>query len=426
MQKLIIPALMATTLAACGSSSSDSSTPLPPQATLPSAIQGVLQKTVGTDLYVNDVKIPAANAEVEIDDQPAQLADLKPGMVLDIDTDGFRAVEVDYDTLLKGPVSEVSASSLVVAGQNVMSAQASQFQVNDYVAVSGHYQGAGIQASFIEPTDDLGIVEVEGQLTNLDTTAKLFNLGELTVNYAQAALDGRLSNGAWVEVEGTLNKLSISATEVEVEPAPGFDNDDSVELVGTISWLNYDNSLMTLNQQWQVAIDNQTEFDDSESRAQLALGQQVEVDGLWQVEHNRIRATEIDIEDNDGDDAQRPNSFQVEGTAQYSNGTLTINGIELTLTPNTQFEDGLNDATLNGSYVQLEGYAQGDQFLVMEVEMEQQELTIDLQGPVNADPLSLWGYRASDTSLDAHAGQWVELECQLDSAGTLSACQLDR
>ncbi|MBW3166444.1 DUF5666 domain-containing protein [Ferrimonas balearica] len=429
MKKLIIPTLMATTLAACGSSSSDGSNPLPPQATLPSAIQGALQKVEGSNLYVNGAKIPASTAQVEMDDQRASLGDLKPGMVLDIDTNGFEAVEVDYDALLKGPVSEVTDSSLVVAGQTVMSAQANQFHSGDFVEVSGHYQAGGIQASFIEGTDDLGLVEVEGQMTNLDTQAKQFNLGQLTVNYANAALDDRLSNGAWVEVEGSINKLTMTATEVDVEQAPGFDEDDSVELEGTISWINDDQSLMTLNQQWQVAIDTQTQFDDGENRSQLKVGQQVEVDGLWQAEHNRIRATEIDIDDqdHDGDDTASSRQFQVEGTAQYADDTLSINGIELVLTTNTQFEDGLNLATLNGSYVQLEGYVQDDQFLVMEVESEQPELSIDLQGPVSANPVSLWGYSATDASLDSHAGQWVDLECRFDPASQqLSACQLDR
>ncbi len=430
MQKLIIPALMATTLAACGSSSNDSSNPLPPQATLPSAIQGALQKIDGTDLYVNGAKIPTAqNVQVEIDDQRATLADLKPGMVLDIDTNGFEAIDVDYDTLLKGPVSDVTETALVVAGQTVMSQQASQFKVGDYVAVSGRYQADGIQASLIEATPDAGVVEVEGQMTNLDANAKQFNLGQLTVNYSNAYVEDRLSNGAWVEVEGTLNQLSLTASEVELEEAPGLDEDDSVELEGTITWINDDQSLMTLNQQWQVAVDDQTRFDDGENRLQLAVGQLVEVDGLWQVAHNRIRATEIDIEDldQDGDDHTGLNAFQVEGYAKMDNGTLTINGIELVLTPTTQFEDGLNDTTLDGAFVQLEGYLQGEQFLVMEVESDVPELTIDLEGPVSASPVALWGYQASDNSLDNYAGQWVDLECQFDvAAGTLSACQLDR
>lgn len=430
MQKLIIPALMATTLAACGSSSSDSSNPLPPHATLPTAIQGALEKVEGTNLYVNGAKIPTAkNVQVEIDDQRAALSDLKPGMVLDIDTNGFEAVEVDYDTLLKGPVSEASAAALVVAGQTVMSQQASEFKTGDYVAVSGHYQADAIQASFIEGTTDDGFVEVEGQMTNLDTNAKLFNLGQLTVNYGNAYVEDRLSNGAWVEVEGTLNKLSLTAREVELEQAPGFDEDDSVELEGTITWINDDQSLMTLNQQWQVAIDSQTQFDDGENRSQLAVGQLVEVDGLWQADNSRIRATEIDIEGLDqGDtDHNHPNQFQVEGYANIENGSLTINGIELVLTPNTQFEDGLNETTLNGEFLQLEGYQQGDQFLVMEVESDLPEMTIELEGPVSANPVALWGYSASDNSLDSYAGQWVDLECHYDIATKgLSACQLDR
>ncbi|MBY5993367.1 DUF5666 domain-containing protein [Ferrimonas balearica] len=422
MHRLLLPALLATTLGACGSDSAPDARP--ESTTLPAVIQGPLTRVDGTDLILLNTQVPAGQAHVEMADQGASLSALKPGMVVTVQTDGHQAIEVDYDPLLRGPVSEQSDTRLVVAGQTVWTDAARQHAPGRWVEISGHYQGNGIQASYVGASDPSAEIQLEGQLTQLDREAKRFHLGPLSVAYRHAAVDGLLTEGGWVEVSGTLDGSELVASEVESEAGPDHDSADRLTISGLISWVNQDATLMILNQQWPVALDSRTEFEHG-SPATLTVGQWAEVEGRWQAEDRRLLATELELGIGDAPAPAPQPGFEVTGRAQIDAGQLTLNGIPLVLAPNAQFEDGLNHVTLDGEWVELEGYQQDGQFLVMELERADPGPTLELEGPVTRDPATLWGYDSIDDSLAIYAGQWVKLKCQYGGAEILSQCVLN-
>ncbi|MGX2952412.1 hypothetical protein ACWAU3_04545 [Shewanella sp. JL219SE-S6] len=103
MQRSIWLVPLVAGLSACGGSDSNEPNnpdPQPPVSTLAKTIQGTLQKVDTDKLWVNGVEIPAARASVEINETKASVAELKPGMQLNIKTDGSSATSVDYDPVL--------------------------------------------------------------------------------------------------------------------------------------------------------------------------------------------------------------------------------------------------------------------------------------------------------------------------------------
>ncbi len=93
-----------------------------------------------------------------------------------------------------------------------------------WTQVRGTVTGSQIAATWVnvmgamgDPGSGMGL---RGLVLNLNTTAKTFNLMNLTVNYAQATVTGTLAEGAMVEVPGTLATGSttlLNATAVQVE-----------------------------------------------------------------------------------------------------------------------------------------------------------------------------------------------------------------
>src|SRR5262249_38525973 len=129
-------------------------------------------------------------------------------------------------------------NTLVVLGQTVLvdsltimedRAQSSSIALSDlavgqFVDVSGLVDANGTilatrierQTGFVAGVTD---VEVRSTLSRLDTNARTFVLGALTVNFNTATVVGSLSNGIFVQVQGTQTAPGsiLTATRVTVE-----------------------------------------------------------------------------------------------------------------------------------------------------------------------------------------------------------------
>lgn len=91
-----------------------------------------------------------------------------------------------------------------------------------YVEVKGNMSGDVLMAVKVEtksgsqPTG--GYIEAKGTISNINTAAKTFSLDTLTVSYANASVEGTISEGSFAEVKGTQNSDgTFQATKVEVE-----------------------------------------------------------------------------------------------------------------------------------------------------------------------------------------------------------------
>ncbi|WP_024611721.1 DUF5666 domain-containing protein [Pseudoalteromonas sp. TB64] len=268
---------------------------------------------------------------------------------------------------------------------------------------------------------------MQGSITNLNQQLRTFNLGDLVINYQQAEIDGTLSNGQLVEVEGFYNNAIFTATEVDAEQSLSFTDNIDTELEGVITFVNNNMSLITLNSQWQVSINDQTQFEDG-TTANLVVGQVVEVDGVWQQADNKLLAQEIEFESTNINSNTTNQQFSVAGVVSYEQNIATINSIEFTFNSQTVFEDRLSVNNLDGQWVELEGTYNNEQNSVSEVELEDDTSEINLTGLVSANQnqqATLWGYISEDNSLTQYLNQTVELECQWVASNQVRACVLD-
>ncbi|PJG60715.1 hypothetical protein CUC53_00525 [Aeromonas cavernicola] len=135
-------------------------------------------------------------------------------------------------------------------------------------------------------------------------------------------------------------------------------------------------------------------------------------------------ATEIDLEGKRQPILTAGQQFKLAGLASWDGEQLTINGIPFLLDGVTRFEGGLNQSTLGGRWVELDGIVNQGMNLVREVEPDVQDDELELTGTVSASDNSLWGYHAADGSLQRFAGQWVALDCDFDG-NVVSNCRRD-
>lgn len=216
------------TFAGCGGGGGSGTT------TGPTVSRGVI--TALGSIFVNGIEYNTTGTSVSVDNSTGSATDLKEGKVVTVngtidDSSHGTATSVDYRDNLEGPVDTApdlasnrfqalgqtiqvnTTATTVAAGKTVFSnfSSLSQLAASSLVEASGLPDANGvIQASYIElkgsltPTTD---IELKGTVSSLNTIAKTFKLGLLTVNYASATLSdmpaGGLANGMYVEASGT-------------------------------------------------------------------------------------------------------------------------------------------------------------------------------------------------------------------------------
>ncbi len=171
---------------------------------------------------------------------------LSVGQSVTVQETGGVATEVDVHVELRGEITSVSASSLVVAGQTVKVDASTRIELasdddtaatphvladlkaGTFVEVSGQRDASGailasnIEAKSVKELHDDGEdedSEVKGVVANLDPTAHTFTVGSTTVTYDPAKVEGTLAQGVEVEVEGTFDAATsiLTASKVRVE-----------------------------------------------------------------------------------------------------------------------------------------------------------------------------------------------------------------
>lgn len=228
------------------------------------------------------------------------------------------ATEVVFNNELEGTVTQITRDGVHVGimGQ-VIEANAltvfygftrlEELALGNVVEVSGIRDAQGVLvATSINREQEAyvtgGKLEVKGIVTALDTARKTFQIGDLLVDYAQAALDGfeatPLANGQYVEAK-TLQALQdnrMLAAGIELEDDHDhFDKGSKVELEGVITRF-VSAADFTVNRQ-VVMTDANTEFEDGAASG-LAQNVLVEVEG----EINALGilvAKEVSIKDKD-------------------------------------------------------------------------------------------------------------------------------
>ncbi|MCF7353208.1 DUF5666 domain-containing protein [Vibrio sp. CK2-1] len=430
MKKTILCLSVAALLSACGGSDSDSSNSSNTTST-PSQLNGMATQVTDTHVTINDYQLNAQSAEISYDDQAMTMQDIQQGMRIEVETDrSGNAEEIEIDPNLVGIVSAVNADSIVVNGVTISTAGvATTFTKDNWVFANGYFNDAGEwQSEGVFSVTTMHEAEIEGMVSQL--TAHSFFIGSTEIDYSTAHVDlddaHTLANGDWVEIEGYMNDNSgvFVASEVEVE------NDDQysdMELEGTITWVNNEQTSIELNGRTQVAITANTDFDDGE-QADLIEGARIEADLING--DSGLEATEIEFEDGSGSQTQSSVKFALSGTATLIDDTsFSINGYEFITDSRTQFENSLTMASIDNRDIEIEGVESTDAngttiYLVKEVEeLEANDNDIDLEGSIENG--MLWGYSSIDGSLDNN-GSRTDVECTLVNLNTdVSNCRVD-
>src|SRR5882672_7988620 len=356
MNKIIPTVLLAAAaaLVACGGGSGMSGTN-PPGST-PVVATGTI--TGFGSIYVNGVHFKTTSATIRKNGQVVAQSALRVGEIARIkgsknDSEG-NADSVDVDENVVGPIAAIDTTlnTLTVLGQTVKIGAGTSFssdvqpaditglKVADFVEVSGLTAADGsISATRIGREASAGTLQVLGTVASVDTVAHTFMINALIVNYSAANLtdftSGQPADGDLVEVQGTTfdsATTTLTATGVKKEMSDVQEAGDhgDMEREGLItrfaSVTDFDVADEPVTTTSATVYHNGTEAD-------LALNVKVEVEGS--LDSSNILVADVVSFDRNGGVELQSNVTAVDATA----GTLTVLGVEITVTSTTRFED---------------------------------------------------------------------------------------
>lgn len=244
-------------------------------------------------------------------DEIGNVADVDAGMVVSVESDGAgNAIYIEYDAEVEGIVESINADMMVVMGQNVDISQNPNF----------HSEVEGVT----------GLMDID-PLTN-----------------------------PVVEVSGYSDGMgNIVATYIEFE-AVTYDGSDDLELEGIVTSLDLANGTFKIG-------DQLIHFDPNNISLTMEDGLNVEVDLMMVGED--AHATEIEIEDDYGDEHGEGHEIEIEGIVSGDLGeddTFMINGETVMLGDNVEYEYGLTRADIvDGAHLEVEGYLNADGMLIV-------------------------------------------------------------
>jgi hypothetical protein len=354
----VIPTILlaaAAALVACGGGSGMSGTT--PSGSAPVMATGTI--TGFGSIYVNGVHFKTTSATIRKNGQVVAQSALKVGEIARIkgsknDSDGTgNADSVDVDENVAGPIATINTTlnTLTVLGQTVKIDAGTSFSsdvkpaditglsMNDFVEVSGLIAADGsITATRIDRDASTGTtLQVLGTLAGIDTAAHTFMINALKVNYSAANLtgfsSGQPANGDLVEVQGmTFDSATTTLTATRVDKQmsdqeqAGDHRDMEHEGLITrfVSATDFDVAGEAVTTTSATVYRNGTAAD-------LALNVRVEVEGSPN-SSNVVVADVISFQHNGGVELQST-------VTAVTASTLTVLGVEITVTSTTRFED---------------------------------------------------------------------------------------
>lgn len=410
---------LALACAACGGSGgsggggdSPSSTSPPTEVTRSVAVVGTI--TGFGSVVVNGAHYDTSGAKITIDGLPATQAGLRVGQVVSMKAEigpggrGARAIELEQEDEVRGAITSIdtAAALIVVAGQTVLIDAETSFDddvnpgsiaglvTGDSVEVDGFRMADGrIQATRIERGDTNEVeVEVHGFVSAIEPDRKRFRIGELTVDYANAQLDGFAGGspqeGDQVEIEGRefASDGALLAERVEREDRDFDDDMDGAELEGLITQFASVREFEVAGH--PVTTDERTVFEGG-TADDLGVDVKVEVEGDVTAA-GVLAARRVEI--------KRPNLVRITGpinSVDIAAGMLTVLGIEIVFDERTRREDhsemdedffGIED--LNpGDWVEVRGHEDpgiAGRVIAALLEREEPEDEVELRARVSS------------------------------------------
>ena len=221
MKKVAVLLLGTAMLSGCGSDDSSDSRA---SSSFVGAIEAVDMNA--DTMTINSMPLSLASTHIELNGQYVDKNNLAAGMQVDVEFDDGVAYEVELDPEIVGAVEEIQADSIKVNGQlfTFSNLDVSNIVVGDWVMLSGYMDATSKWVLIaINEIDFTTQALHEGKISALNLNTKKFKIGDVDIEYSGAFLDhedeAELSDGVWVEVEGSYNTGSkiFDATDVDVE-----------------------------------------------------------------------------------------------------------------------------------------------------------------------------------------------------------------
>ncbi len=358
-------------------------------------------------IFVNSVEYYTQNATVFVEGSnvgtgdAAVLSNLAVGKVVTVESSipsGSQGVatRVYFNDNVEGPLQNItvidaSTSELTVLGQTVIATAGTQFinttlgtlTINNQLEISGLVTATGaIQATFIEKKLDTfvsgGAVELEGVVSNLNTSAQTFTIAAVTVNYAGgtdlSGLSSALANGSSVEVKGIFTAGVLLASSIETEDGLYISGDTQwLEIEGLVS-SKLSNTDFVLNNLQTVRTTSSTQYEGG-TAADVITGVRLEVEGS--LSSGLLIASEIKFRDEVAIEAKV-------GTAGASSLTLVgIPGLTVTANSLTEVGGAANSlpAITSGRFVKVLGNwsSSANTVIATKIEVENPSSTIEVK-----------------------------------------------
>jgi len=351
----VIPTILlaaAAALVACGGGSGMSGTT--PPGSVPVMATGTI--TGFGSIYVNGLHFKTTSATIRKNGQVVAQSALNVGEIARIkgsknDADGTgEADSVDVDENVVGPIATIMGNTLTVLGQTVKIDAGTSFssdvkpaditglKVADFVEVSGLTAADGsITATRIGREASAGTLQVLGTVSSLDTTLHTFMINALIVNYSAANLTGfsggQPADGDLVVVQGTTfdsAPTTLTATRVHKQMSDEEEAGDhrDMEREGLITRFA---SATDFDVAGEPVTTTSTTVYRNGTAADLALNVKVEVEGSIN-SSNVLVADVVSFHHNGGIELQST-------VTAVTAGTLTVLGVEITVTSTTRLED---------------------------------------------------------------------------------------
>ena len=311
-------------------------------------------------IIVNGVRFDDSQARITDDDGVVHNSgDLKLGMVVSIVGSGITtaatgssasATSITFSSELRGPIDSIAGQTLVVLGQTVRVTASTVFEseiagglaglsVGQIVEVHGFVDPATNQvlATRIEREATAASFKLQGQVQALNTSAKTFALGTLTISYAgiaAAAVPANLANGLLVQVTLALSPATGTRTALSVRTvARQVEDHDEAELEGTVTAFTSTASFSVNG----VAVDaSKATFPNGS--AGLKLGARVEVKGS--TTNGVLVATQVKVENETEVENQE---FELHGSVSNLNTTaktFVVRGVTVSFAGTVRFDNG--------------------------------------------------------------------------------------
>ncbi len=225
-------------------------------------------------------KVLAKEIELEHDDRGENFE--ARGQITNLDTTAqsfsFLGFQVDYSKArVDGSISELATIELEgrYDGNGIIDAH--RIKTNQ---PAGGDNGGGDDGGGDHQSD--GSLELRGLISDLDPSAKTFNVLGVQVDYSQAQIRGVLANGSFFKVDGNFNGR-LDAREVETDN-PNEDRDENVRATGPVTDLD------TQSQTFRI-LGILVDFGGAEIDDAFDNGISVEVDGWYA--NGTINAEEV-------------------------------------------------------------------------------------------------------------------------------------